>query len=56
MPTLEVFHREITMLPLAIVLFIIMVKDGVEDFRRYRFDRQINCSNIQIYERWSLNK
>ncbi|KAF4015316.1 hypothetical protein G4228_006403 [Cervus hanglu yarkandensis] len=51
MPTLEVFHREITMLPLAIVLFIIMVKDGVEDFRRYRFDRQINCSNIQIYER-----
>ncbi|XP_006073528.3 phospholipid-transporting ATPase VB isoform X1 [Bubalus bubalis] len=50
-PTLEVFHREITMLPLAIVLFIIMVKDGVEDFRRYRFDRQINCSNIQIYER-----
>ncbi|KAI4570209.1 hypothetical protein MJT46_019639 [Ovis ammon polii x Ovis aries] len=51
MPTLEVFHREITMLPLAIVLFIIMVKDGLEDFRRYRFDRQINCSNIQIYER-----
>uniref|UniRef100_A0A4W2DMH2 Phospholipid-transporting ATPase n=1 Tax=Bos indicus x Bos taurus TaxID=30522 RepID=A0A4W2DMH2_BOBOX len=50
-PTLEVFHREITMLPLAIVLFIIMVKDGMEDFRRYRFDRQINCSNIQIYER-----
>uniref|UniRef100_A0A4W2IDE0 Phospholipid-transporting ATPase n=1 Tax=Bos indicus x Bos taurus TaxID=30522 RepID=A0A4W2IDE0_BOBOX len=49
-PTLEVFHREITMLPLAIVLFIIMVKDGMEDFRRYRFDRQINCSNIQIYE------
>ncbi|XP_055285267.1 phospholipid-transporting ATPase VB isoform X1 [Moschus berezovskii] len=51
MPTLEVFHKEITMLPLAIVLFIIMVKDGMEDFRRYCFDRQINCSNIQIYER-----
>ncbi|XP_036096989.1 probable phospholipid-transporting ATPase VB [Molossus molossus] len=51
MPAIEVFHREITMFPLAIVLFIIMVKDGVEDFKRYRFDREINCSHIQIYER-----
>ncbi|KAM8765454.1 phospholipid-transporting ATPase VB isoform 1-T1 [Rhynchonycteris naso] len=51
MPAMEVFHREITMLPLAMVLFIIMVKDGMEDFKRYRFDRQINCSHSQIYER-----
>ncbi|KAM9695532.1 phospholipid-transporting ATPase VB [Trichechus inunguis] len=51
MPSMEVFHREITMLPLAVVLFIIMVKDGMEDFKRYLFDREINCSHIQIYER-----
>lgn len=51
MPTMEVFHREITMLPLAIVLTIIMVKDGVEDFKRYCFDREINRSHTQIYER-----
>ncbi|XP_004629462.1 probable phospholipid-transporting ATPase VB isoform X2 [Octodon degus] len=50
-PSMEVFHREITMLPLAIVLFIIMVKDGMEDFRRYRFDTEINGSRVQIYER-----
>ncbi|EPY87242.1 phospholipid-transporting ATPase VB-like protein [Camelus ferus] len=50
-PSMEVFHREITMLPLAIVLFVIMVKDGVEDFKKHCFDREINCSNIQIYER-----
>ncbi|XP_037355006.1 phospholipid-transporting ATPase VB isoform X3 [Talpa occidentalis] len=50
-PSMEVFHREITMVPLTIVLFIIMVKDGMEDFRRHRFDREINCSRIQIYER-----
>ncbi|KAM6150218.1 phospholipid-transporting ATPase VB [Erethizon dorsatum] len=50
-PSMEVFHREITMLPLAIVLFIIVVKDGMEDFRRYRFDTEINSSNVQIYER-----
>ncbi|XP_069850049.1 phospholipid-transporting ATPase VB isoform X1 [Dipodomys merriami] len=51
MPAMEVFHREITMLPLAIVLSIIMVKDGVEDFKRHRFDREINCSNTRIYKR-----
>ncbi|EHB07732.1 Putative phospholipid-transporting ATPase VB [Heterocephalus glaber] len=50
-PSMEVFHREITMLPLAIVLFFIMVKDGMEDFKRYRFDTEINGSNVQIYER-----
>ncbi|KAF3828284.1 hypothetical protein GH733_004981 [Mirounga leonina] len=55
MPSMEVFHREITMLPLAIVLFIIMVKDGMEDFKRHRFDREINCSNIWIYERRERN-
>ncbi|XP_017741219.1 PREDICTED: probable phospholipid-transporting ATPase VB isoform X1 [Rhinopithecus bieti] len=51
MPSMEVFHREITMLPLAIVLFVIMIKDGMEDFKRHRFDKAINCSNIRIYER-----
>ncbi|XP_054424568.1 phospholipid-transporting ATPase VB [Pteronotus mesoamericanus] len=55
MPAMEVFHREITMLPLATVLFIIMVKDGMEDFKRYRFDRAINCTRIQIYERKEQN-
>uniref|UniRef100_H0X845 Phospholipid-transporting ATPase n=1 Tax=Otolemur garnettii TaxID=30611 RepID=H0X845_OTOGA len=50
-PSMEVFHREITMLPLAIVLFIIMVKDGLEDLKRHRFDKAINCSNIRIYPR-----
>ncbi|XP_068958549.1 phospholipid-transporting ATPase VB isoform X2 [Petaurus breviceps papuanus] len=51
MPSIEVFHREITMLPLAIVLLIIMVKDGMEDYKKYRFDQEINSSNIQIYEK-----
>ncbi|KAH0518047.1 putative phospholipid-transporting ATPase VB [Microtus ochrogaster] len=51
MPSMEVFHREITMLPLAIVLFIIMVKDGIEDFKRYCFDREMNSASIQIYKR-----
>uniref|UniRef100_F7GIK3 Phospholipid-transporting ATPase n=1 Tax=Monodelphis domestica TaxID=13616 RepID=F7GIK3_MONDO len=51
MPPLEVFHREITMLPLVLVLLIIMVKDGVEDYEKYQFDREINSSHIQIYKK-----
>ncbi|XP_054985099.1 phospholipid-transporting ATPase VB isoform X2 [Sorex araneus] len=50
-PALEVFHREITMVPLALVLSIIMVKDGLEDFQRHRFDRKINCASIWVHER-----
>nr|XP_020664948.1 probable phospholipid-transporting ATPase VB isoform X2 [Pogona vitticeps] len=48
-PQLEVFHREITMLPLAAVLSIITVKDGIEDYRRYQFDQKINFSKTQAY-------
>uniref|UniRef100_A0A8D2J610 P-type ATPase N-terminal domain-containing protein n=1 Tax=Varanus komodoensis TaxID=61221 RepID=A0A8D2J610_VARKO len=59
-PQLEVFHREIAMLPLAVVLLVTAVKDGIEDYKRYRFDQQINSSttkrgfhpdDINTYER-----
>nr|XP_056703947.1 phospholipid-transporting ATPase VB [Euleptes europaea] len=48
-PQLEVFHRELTMLPLAAVLLIIAIKDGVEDWKRHRFDQQINFSKTKVY-------
>ncbi|MEE6478771.1 hypothetical protein FKM82_011992 [Ascaphus truei] len=51
MPQVEVFHKEITMVPLAVVLFIIAVKDGVEDYKRYCFDRKINFSQTKIYHK-----
>ncbi|XP_028573238.2 phospholipid-transporting ATPase VB isoform X1 [Podarcis muralis] len=50
-PQLEVFHREITMLPLVAVLLVIAIKDGAEDFKRYRFDQQINSSKTKAYNR-----
>ncbi|XP_054834804.1 phospholipid-transporting ATPase VB [Eublepharis macularius] len=50
-PQLEVFHKEITMLPLATVLLIIAVKDGIEDYKRYRFDQQINSSKTTVYKK-----
>lgn len=50
-PQLEVFHRDITMLPLAAVLLIIAIKDGTEDYKRYRFDKQINSSKTKAYNK-----
>uniref|UniRef100_A0A8D0H0D3 ATPase phospholipid transporting 10B (putative) n=1 Tax=Sphenodon punctatus TaxID=8508 RepID=A0A8D0H0D3_SPHPU len=48
-PQVEVFHREITMLPLSVVLLIIAAKDGIEDCKRYRFDKQLNSSKTKAY-------
>ncbi|XP_062979348.1 phospholipid-transporting ATPase VB [Elgaria multicarinata webbii] len=50
-PQLEVFHREITMLPLAAVLLIIAIKDGIVDYKRYKFDQQINSSTTKAYNK-----
>ncbi|XP_067852239.1 phospholipid-transporting ATPase VB [Heptranchias perlo] len=49
-PSIEVFHKEITMLPLVIVMSITAVKDGVEDYKRYRFDKKINQARTQVFD------
>jgi hypothetical protein len=41
-PELNVFGREISMLPLLLVLSATLIKDGIEDYRRHRLDDQIN--------------
>ncbi|XP_063784830.1 phospholipid-transporting ATPase VB [Pseudophryne corroboree] len=51
MPEIEVFHKEITMVPLVIVLLVIAVKDAVEDSRRYRNDRKINLRKTSVYNK-----
>ncbi|NXA32155.1 AT10B ATPase, partial [Eudromia elegans] len=50
-PQVEVFHREITMLPLLAVLLAISVKDAIEDYRKYRFDKTINSSKTRVYDK-----
>ncbi|KAM6475804.1 phospholipid-transporting ATPase VB [Liasis olivaceus] len=50
-PQLEVFQRGITMVPLAIVLLVIAVKDGTEDYKRYKLDQQINSSKTKAYNK-----
>ncbi|XP_063257950.1 phospholipid-transporting ATPase VD isoform X2 [Prinia subflava] len=50
-PLVEAFQKEITMLPLLGVLTIIAVKDGLEDYSRYKMDKQINNLLTKVYSR-----
>ncbi|XP_064005288.1 phospholipid-transporting ATPase VD isoform X2 [Pogoniulus pusillus] len=50
-PLVEAFQKEITMLPLVAVLTIIAVKDGLEDYSRYKMDKQINNLVTKVYSR-----
>ncbi|XP_062461337.1 phospholipid-transporting ATPase VB isoform X1 [Pezoporus occidentalis] len=50
-PQVEVFHREITMVPLIVVLLASMIKDAVEDYRKYQFDKTINSSKTRVYDK-----
>ncbi|XP_009683886.2 phospholipid-transporting ATPase VB isoform X2 [Struthio camelus] len=50
-PQVEVFHREITVLPLIVVLLAITVKDAIEDYRKYQFDKTINSSKTKVYDK-----
>ncbi|XP_075356139.1 phospholipid-transporting ATPase VD isoform X3 [Mycteria americana] len=50
-PLVEAFQKEITMLPLIAVLTIIAVKDGLEDYSKYKMDKQINNLLTKVYSR-----
>ncbi|NWH64788.1 AT10B ATPase, partial [Geococcyx californianus] len=50
-PQVEVFHREITMIPLIVVLLASMIKDATEDYRKYQFDEMINFSKTRVYDK-----
>lgn len=50
-PQVEVFHREITMLPLIVVLLASMIKDAIEDYRKYQFDTMTNFSKTRVYDK-----
>ncbi|XP_032885131.1 probable phospholipid-transporting ATPase VB [Amblyraja radiata] len=49
-PSIEVFHKEITMLPIIIVMSVTAIKDGVEDFKRYQFDKKINETMTRVFD------
>ncbi|ETE59897.1 putative phospholipid-transporting ATPase VD, partial [Ophiophagus hannah] len=48
-PVVEAFRKEITMIPLCVVLTIIAVKDGLEDYTKYKLDKKINNFLTRAY-------
>lgn len=50
-PQVEVFHREMTMLPLLVVLLASMTKDAIEDYRKYQYDKTINFTKTRVYDK-----
>jgi phospholipid-translocating ATPase len=48
-PKLNVFGKEIAMLPLLFVLGVTAIKDLFEDRRRYASDKRINNSSCRVY-------
>ncbi|XP_062379316.1 probable phospholipid-transporting ATPase VD [Sardina pilchardus] len=48
-PVVEAFQKEITMIPLAVVLTVIAIKDALEDYRRYRYDQKINNNTTSVF-------
>uniref|UniRef100_A0A674BEJ0 Phospholipid-transporting ATPase n=1 Tax=Salmo trutta TaxID=8032 RepID=A0A674BEJ0_SALTR len=48
-PVVEAFQKEITMIPLVVVLIVIAIKDALEDYRRYRFDQKVNNNIVTVY-------
>ncbi|XP_029350384.1 phospholipid-transporting ATPase VD isoform X2 [Echeneis naucrates] len=50
-PVVEAFQKEITMIPLVVVLTVIAIKDALEDYRRYLLDKKVNNRHINIQDR-----
>ncbi|CAB1451863.1 unnamed protein product [Pleuronectes platessa] len=48
-PAVEAFQKEITMIPLLVVLAVIAIKDALEDYRRYLFDRKVNNNVARVF-------
>lgn len=51
-PKLNVFGKEIAMLPLLFVLCVTAIKDLFEDRRRFASDKRINNSTCRVYHGW----
>ncbi|XP_056248772.1 probable phospholipid-transporting ATPase VD isoform X1 [Seriola aureovittata] len=48
-PVVEAFQKEITMIPLVVVLTVIAIKDALEDYRRYLFDKKVNSNVARVF-------
>ena len=48
-PVVEAFQKEITMIPLLVVLAVIAIKDALEDYRSYLFDKKVNNNIVRVF-------
>ena len=50
-PAIEAVGKEVIWIPLTFVLLVTLIKDGFEDLRRYRSDKEINNRLCTVYNR-----
>lgn len=50
-PAIEAVGKEVAWIPLTFVLIVTLIKDGFEDLRRYRSDREMNNRFCTVYNR-----
>lgn len=50
-PALEVFGREVAAMPLLFVLSVTLLKDLLEDYSRFRSDREVNLRPCPVYSK-----
>lgn len=48
-PAVEAFQKEITMVPVLVVLVVIAIKDALEDYTRYLFDKKVNNNKVLVF-------
>ncbi|KAK6297999.1 hypothetical protein J4Q44_G00310540 [Coregonus suidteri] len=48
-PAVEAFQPEVALIPVCVILALTALKDGWEDYRRYRSDRRLNHTPCLIY-------
>ncbi|KAI0216378.1 putative phospholipid-transporting ATPase VD [Lamellibrachia satsuma] len=51
MPHVNAFTKEVAMIPVLFVLSVTAVKDGYEDYRRYKSDKKVNHLPCRVYSR-----
>ena len=50
-PVVSAFQPEVALIPICVIMLLTALKDGWEDFRRYRSDRKLNNTPCLVYSR-----
>ncbi|CAP23946.2 Protein CBR-TAT-4.1 [Caenorhabditis briggsae] len=50
-PFFDAYTRYVGLIPICFVLGTTLIKDGIEDYRRWKFDNQINKKTCHVWDR-----